>query len=123
MGGRMTSESSICDDEYASLRGRCHELSQAACAADPTLKLVRGWYYCPIWNVREPHWWTIRPDGSIHDPTANQYPSRGQGQYEPFDGYHECEQCGCEVLESQAFFYGRFVFCSERCICRCVGVG
>lgn len=48
--------------DYLKFRGKCKELSEAACAEDPSLALVRGHYYCPIWNVTEPHWWTVRPD-------------------------------------------------------------
>jgi hypothetical protein len=71
---------------YQLYRGKCRELSEAACAEDATLKLVRGHYYCPVWRSVEPHWWTERPDGSIYDPTAKQFPSGGSGVYTPFDG-------------------------------------
>ena len=36
-----------------SLRGRCRDLAEAACADDPPLTLVRGWYDDPIWGAPE----------------------------------------------------------------------
>jgi len=107
---------------YRLYRGRCKELSEAACVADPTLTLVRGHYYCPIWNSAEEHWWTVRQDGSIHDPTKDQFPSRGQGFYEPFDGTVECAECGKKMNEKDARFDGRYAFCSYLCNGRFVGV-
>lgn len=58
------------------LRGRCRELAEAAAFTDPNLTVVRGHYDCPFWGM-QPHWWTVRPDGSIYDPTAAQFPSSG----------------------------------------------
>lgn len=102
----------------APLRGRCHELSLAHIEAHPDHRLVRGWYHCPIWG-REEHWWTVGPDGTIHDPTAAQFPSGGLGEYEEYRGLLACEQCGREVAEDEALHYGRFHFCSDTCIIRC----
>lgn len=107
---------------YMKFRGKCKELSEAACAADPTLTLVRGHYYCPIWNTKEPHWWTKRVDGTIYDPTVLQFPSEGQGEYTEFDGTFECSECGESVKEENARFASNYVFCSDRCYGRFVGV-
>ena len=86
-----------------SLRGKCKELAEKACAADPTLTLARGWYIDPIWG-REEHWWTVRADGTIHDPTAAQFPMGGVGAwYEPFDGLYPCMECGKEVPEDELY--------------------
>ena len=71
---------------YQAFRGKCKEYAEAACASDPSLRLVRGHYFCPIWNRDEPHWWTQRPDGTIYDPTKEQFPSAGLGVYTEFDG-------------------------------------
>jgi hypothetical protein len=109
-------------DGYRLYRGRCKELSEAACAADPTLKLVRGHYYCPIWNSEEPHWWTLRQDGTIHDPTREQFPSHGCGEYTPFDGMVSCEECGKNIAEEDAIIESNYAFCSGRCYGKCVGV-
>jgi hypothetical protein len=43
--------------DYIEFRGRCKELSEKAVAADPSLTLVRGYYFCPIWCIEEQHWW------------------------------------------------------------------
>ena len=108
--------------DYEKFRGRCKELSEAAVAADPSLTLVRGHYYCPIWNTEEAHWWTVRPDGSVFDPSARQFPSVGHGIYTPFDGTVTCSECGKELPESEACFDSNYVFCSGECHGRFVGV-
>jgi len=97
-------------------------MSEAAVAADPTLKLVRGYYTCPMWGRKEPHWWTVRPDGTIHDPTCLQFPSGGLGTYEEFDGTFECSNCNKTIAEADAIPYSNYVFCSDNCICDFVGV-
>ena len=71
--------------DYQKYRGKCKEFSQEAVLRDPTLRLVRGFYHCPFWG-EQPHWWTVRLDGSIYDPTKDQFPSKGLGNYEEFTG-------------------------------------
>jgi hypothetical protein len=110
------------DEGYKLFRGRCKELSEAACAADPTLTLVRGHYFCPLWNTDEQHWWCVKPDGTIVDPTREQFPSKGGGIYTPFNGMCECAECGTEVPEEKAVIEGRYAFCSSKCFGRFVGV-
>lgn len=111
------------EEGYARFRGKCKELSEAAVAADPALTLVRGHYWCPVWGTREPHWWTVRSDGSIHDPTAQQFPSKGLGVYEPFDGTVECAECGKALREEDAAFHGNYAFCPDTsCAMRFVGL-
>jgi hypothetical protein len=107
------------DEYYALYRGKCRELAEAAVAADPTLTLVRGHYLCPVWGPQA-HWWTTRPDGTVFDPTALQFPSKGTGEYVPFDGWHECEQCGTRVREEDAVIDPPHLFCSNTCYGRCV---
>ncbi len=109
------------ESDYLKFRGRCRELSEAAVAENPLLRLVRGHYIDPQWGV-QPHWWTVRPDGTIHDPTAAQFPSKGLGEYVEFDGFVECEECGERVAEADARFDGRHAFCSYTCHGRHVGV-
>ena len=105
-----------------SLRGRCREMAEAAVANDPTLTLVRGHYYCHHWGEQQ-HWWTTRPDGSVYDPTAAQFPSLGAGEYVPFDGMLNCAECGKEMAERDVEYGdGRFVFCSSTCYGYFVGV-
>lgn len=108
--------------DYLEFRGKCKELSEAACAADPSLRLVRGYYWCPVWNTQEPHWWCEREDGTIVDPSAKQFPSKGNGTYTEFDGYFDCSECGKRIHEDEAYHHGRYSFCSGRCCARFVGV-
>lgn len=101
------------------LRGKCRELSEAAVAADPSLTLVRGWYFCPIWNRDEEHWWTVRADGAIFDPTCSQFPSNGVGIYTEFDGTYPCMNCGKDTPEAELYLGAT---CSGQCYGRMVGV-
>lgn len=109
-------------DDYTKFRGKCKEMSDALCAADPTLTLVRGHYFCPVWNSDEPHWWCTKPDGTIVDPTAAQFGSKGYGIYTPFDGVVECSECGKETKEEDARFDSNYAFCSTVCHMRFVGL-
>lgn len=107
--------------DYLKYRGKCKELSEAECAKDETLRLVRGYYHCPMWG-KQCHWWCVKPDGTIVDPSVNQFPTRGAAaDYEEYDGTIECEQCGKRVTEDDASVDGHHVFCSSECYARCVG--
>lgn len=107
--------------DYERFRGRCKELSEALIRDDPTLKLVRGYYYCPIWG-KQAHWWCKRPDGTIVDPTKAQFPSNGIGEYEEFDGWVECSNCGRRIREEEGDYESNYVFCSYNCHGQFVGV-
>jgi hypothetical protein len=109
-------------DDYSKYRGKCKEMSEAVCAADPTLTLVRGYYFCPIWNREEPHWWCVASDGKIIDPSRKQFPSKGHGIYTEFNGIVNCSECGKEVTEDQARFESNYAFCSTACNMRFVGL-
>ena len=67
--------------DYEKYRGKCKQFSEELCAQDSSLSLVKGWYHCPIWG-RQEHWWCKKPDGTIIDPTVNQFPSKGLGEYQ-----------------------------------------
>ena len=103
------------------LRGTCKEAAYEAVSKDPTLTLVRGHYDCPFWGKQQ-HWWTVRKDGTIFDPTSKQFPSGGLGEYIPFTGILNCDQCGKSVKEEEATFYGRYALCSHKCACKFVGI-
>ncbi len=118
----MTTVSNMEQDDYTKYRGKCLQMSKEAVEADPTLTLVRGYYFCPIWNTEEQHWWTVRQDGTIYDPTARQFPSKGNGLYTPFDGTIQCSECGKEVKEKEAVIEGRYAFCSSICLQHFVGI-
>ena len=106
---------------YTKYRGKCKEFVDAAIINDPTLKAVRGYYYDWQWGEQQ-HWWCVRPDGSIYDPTALQFPSAGKGDYIEFDGYFNCEGCGVRIKEEAATTYGRHVYCGGECLMRDVGL-
>jgi hypothetical protein len=110
------------DDNYLKFRGKCRQYAEAAVKDDPSLRLVRGFYYCPVWGTKEQHWWTERADGTIHDPTALQFPSSGNGRYEEFSGTVECDNCGTCCPEEAAQITGRYAFCSPTCYGKFVGV-
>lgn len=102
--------------------GTCAEVTLAMQQAFPELKRVRGHYYCAIWGQRA-HWWLVAPDGSIVDPTKDQFPTKGTGFYEPWtEGAKEptgiCMNCG-------EYCYDGDPWCSESCgryVCRDLGI-
>lgn len=112
------------ESDYQKYRGKCKEFSEQLCLEDPTLKLVRGHYYCPIWNREEQHWWCQRKDGTIVDPTAKQFPSKGCGIYTEFTGTCACSNCGKEFQEGSVgtSFESNYCFCSYRCHGQFIGI-
>jgi hypothetical protein len=108
--------------DYLKYRGRCRELAEAEVAKDPSLRLVRGYYHCPIWRRKLQHWWAETPDGDVVDPSALQFPSAGAGEYEEFDGIVECAECGKQILEETAYIEGRYAFCGYNCFGKFVGL-
>lgn len=100
------------EKNVSSTYGTCAEVTEAMADAFPELTRVRGHYHCPIWGERA-HWWLKTPDGKIVDPTAAQFPSRGQFTYvEWIDGQEEptgkCPNCG------ELCYKGDFC-CSDEC--------
>jgi len=110
------------ETDYQKYRGKCKEMSEQAVAADPSLILVRGYYYCPYYGEQQQHWWTKHQDGTIFDPTKDQFPSKGLGQYVEFADKLSCSECGKEITEEEADIEGRYAFCSYECHGRFVGV-
>ena len=107
--------------DYEKYRGKCKEISEHFIALDPTLILVRGYYMCPTWG-QQPHWWCKKQDGTIFDPTSDQFPSKGRFTYIEFDGKIQCSDCGKEITEEEADIDGNYAFCSYQCHARFVGV-
>lgn len=92
--------------------GKCAKVTLAMQAEFPELTRVRGHYYCTAWGERE-HWWLVDSDGGIVDPTKDQFPSKGNGHYEPWvEGSPEptgmCPNCGDLVYDGREL-------CSSRC--------
>lgn len=119
----MTVKDGNNSSDYLTYRGRCKELAEEACKADPSLRLVRGWYFCPVWG-QQAHWWAVRENGEIVDPSVRQFPTKGVGaEYVEFDGMVSCEHCGQEVKEEDAYQVEHHVYCSDRCYGRDIGFG
>jgi hypothetical protein len=109
-------------NDYQEFRGKCREMSEAAVRADPSLRLVRGHYVCPFWG-QQAHWWAEKPDGTVVDPTARQFPSKGSGDYVEFDGCVACAECGKKMHEREVkYAEGRYAWCSYECQGRFIGV-
>lgn len=107
--------------DYLELRGKCKELAEAASTTDSTLRLVRGYYHCPLWGKQQ-HWWCVKPDGGIVDPSVRQFPTAGLGaEYEEFDGNIECEYCHKQVAENDAYMYAYHAYCSYECFGHDIG--
>ena len=107
--------------DYKTYRGKCKEMVDELCEQDPTLTPVRGHYICWSWG-EQAHWWAVKPDGTIVDPSVKQFPKPHIGEYIPFDGIIPCSQCGTEVHEDVTTFYGNYGFCSSQCCMRFVGL-
>jgi hypothetical protein len=100
---------------YLKYRGKCKEYAEKEVKADPSLRLVRGHYICPLWGVQA-HWWCERPDGSVVDPTVKQFPTAGAGaEYIEFDGLVDCEYCSKRVLQEDVYRVDQHVYCSYEC--------
>ena len=108
---------------YLKYRGKCKEYCEAL-YKEKGYRMVRGWYYDPIWNREEAHWWCVDSEGRIHDPTSAQFPFGGiQYNYREFDGFYMCEQCGKQVAEEKVISMGNsHIVCSSICARQLVGV-
>ena len=108
--------------DYERYRGKCKEESEKL-AKEKGYILVRGYYYEPLWNREEPHWWCVDEDGVIHDPTRKQFPSGGIADfYTEFDGTVECAECGKIVEEKDIIPMGNYACCSDLCAMKLVGL-
>lgn len=99
-------------DNVVDPHNACREITLAMQEVFPELTRVRGHYYCPYTGER-PHWWLVAPDGTIVDPTADQFPSKGSGVYVPWDESQpeptgRCPNCG-------EYCYDGRELCSESC--------
>lgn len=100
--------------DYLKYRGKCKELAESAVKENPNLILVRGYYYDYLWGKQQ-HWWTKDQNNEIYDPSANQFPSKGYGEYQEFCGYFHCEICGDKVFEPIKYAIGSSIYCSGTC--------
>jgi predicted nucleic acid-binding Zn ribbon protein len=97
--------------------GEWREVTARMLAAFPELRRVPGHYHCPFIGPRT-HWWLVDADGGIVDPTVDQFPSRGLGEYVEWDGSPlptgRCLECGGDVYDGSSF-------CSDQCGEICTG--
>lgn len=119
----MTRTADQIAEDYSKYRGRCKELSEAECAKDPTLRLVRGHVFVPGWATVEAHWWCERPDGTVVDPSVLQFPFTPV-DYEEFDGILFCCNCGDQGTEDTMIYLGSgdYFACSNSCANHFVGL-
>lgn len=103
------------DENYRKYRGKCQEMAEALAKTDPALRVVRGFYYDPVWGEQQ-HWWCQDATGKVVDPTALQFPSAGAGTYQEFDGTCICHICGDEFEEGKGYSTGNsYMICSYNC--------
>ena len=102
---------------YLKYRGKCKQFCEEAVKLDPTLRIVRGYYHDALWG-KQAHWWCVKPDDTIFDPTILQFPDKN-GEYEEFCGFFKCEQCEKEIAEEEGTVYGNYIFCSYECMVAC----
>jgi len=86
-------------------QGACREVTEYMQKEFPHLRRVRGHYYCSTWGERE-HWWLEDGQGNVIDPTRNQFPSRGLGQYVEWrddspEPTGQCINCGSYCYDGE----------------------
>lgn len=95
-----------------SAKSKCEDLL----IENPLLKIVSGFYYCPLTSKNNIHWWCITPAGDIIDPSKEQFGYQGMGDYIQSDGLIECKECGKRVKDDDAILLGDEQFCSNHCL-------
>lgn len=108
-------------------RAECNSWTMRFVEKFPHLKRVAGFYGAPedVWLndpdeeiYRTEHWWCVDTDGTIVDPTAEQF-MHGDFVYTPFDeAKHRikigrCMECGDDIFGLKA--EGPKSACSEEC--------
>ena len=101
--------------------GQCKEVTRQMAADLPELTRVRGHYYCWAWGERA-HWWLADANGTIIDPTAQQFPSKGKGEYVPWpEGAPEpsgiCPNCGDPCYDGNTCCSGA---CTQSYVAYCM---
>jgi hypothetical protein len=89
---------------YGSASCNCGTFTRQMAQRFPELTRVPGFYLAPGGASHGEHWWLEAPDGSIVDPTADQWPSCGTGTYVRYDPTKHllpkgtCPYCGTSVM-------------------------
>lgn len=107
----MTKYEQWIKDNVTNSYGKCHEYCLEMQKVFPELQLVRGHYYCLIWGKRE-HWW-LKINDTVVDPTKDQFPTKGTGNYIELDSNEpeptgRCPNCG-------EYCYDNKYLCSDYC--------
>lgn len=91
----------------------CMEATESMAAAFPELRRVRG--HAMVGLHDRPHWWLVKTDGEIVDPTAHQWGVQPSSYCEiPLDAeepHGKCYECGVELYRSRG---AQSYFC-ENC--------
>lgn len=97
-------------DPYYTCAARTTEMAKAF----PELTRVRGHYCDAACGVRE-HWWLVDEHGGEVDPTAAQFPTKGNGFYEIWD--ESLQEPNAMCLNCGEYFYSETgdQICSENC--------
>lgn len=107
---------------HPELAGTCKQAVEKLVREDPSLTAVTGWYHDALWGARE-HWWATREDGTIVDPTVEQFPTGHHPElrsYEVYDGTLPCRGCDLRIPKEQHSI--NTGFCCGGCFADTVGV-
>ncbi len=105
------------DRQQGKVAGRCASASAGMAMAFSALRVAKGWCYSDH-GILE-HCWCVAPDGSIVDPTAEQFTGiSGYEEWQPGDEVQvgRCMNCGTRIYEAVEKLEGvRKSICSEEC--------
>lgn len=109
-------ESYVARQKNRFVRGKCAEATTEMVAAFPELRRAAGFAHV-TWG-RDQHWWCVAPDGTIVDPTKEQFEFGVVLQYEELDlddpetrsrvPTGVCPNCGDECYNGDSL-------CSKKC--------
>ncbi len=98
------------------VRGKCDEATREMVKTFPELRRACGFVFV-MWG-RDEHWWCVAPDGSVVDPTAEQFGPVGVLDYEELNLKNpddvariptgKCMDCG------EPTYLGK-TFCNDLC--------
>lgn len=108
--------------EFEKVYGQCAKYVRQMVTVFPELHVRAGYYFDFQWGMRQ-HWWLETPDGTVIDPTAHQFPSKGRGPYEVLEPGDRpvgiCMDCGADVFNKDPETGQRNDsapnFCNARC--------
>jgi hypothetical protein len=94
--------------KHRSSHGSCGHFTKIFAERFKELTRVPGFYFAPGGKSSHgEHWWLTDPKGNIVDPTADQFPSQGNGVYVAYDpkvhkvAKGRCPGCGVTLFAFQ----------------------